>query len=243
VVDDLLDRLDPILAESYRQAREPGMWGVDLDFYKAPLKPKGTMRVASIQFGPIKWRMFWARIGGGLYIASKAFILEDLMALAEERVKAGTDERADEGPKAHGMVRARPARWERVLADYRMGWAESNRQACLNNLGPLASVGRGLAGKLGRESTEEQHGRAAQHEADRLYGTHFFCPEGGQYLLSADGKTCRCSVHGSVLEPRQETQPSEKGSSAALKGLSGVTASLTFLKDGLHAVVVIDRKP
>ena len=196
------------------------------------------MRVASVQFGPIKWRMFWARIGNGLYIATKAFILEDLAALDAQRGKT-----ADAGPEAHGMVRARPANWDRVLADYRLGWAESNREACLNNLGPLASVGRSvLAGQQSRERTEEELGRAARQEADRLYGVHFFCPEGGHYLLSADGKTCRCSVHGTALEPKQGTEPSEKGSASALKGLNGLTAALTFRKEGLRAVVEIERK-
>ncbi len=234
VVDEFLDKLDPLMAEGYRRAREPGLFGINLDFYKAPLKPDRTMRVASVQFGPVKWRMFWARIGNGLYIASKSFILDDLIAAEAERGKV-----AGEGPKAHGLVRVRAANWDRVLPDYRLGWAEANREACLNNLGPLASVGRAVVEK-GR--TEEQLGHAAQQEADRLYGVHFFCPEGGRYLLSPDGKTCRCSVHGTLLEPVQQTEPSDKGSALALKGLSGLTALLTFRKDGLHAVVEIDRK-
>ena len=80
-------------------------------------------------------------------------------------------------------------------------------------------------------------------QADRLHGVHFFCPEGGHYLLSPDGKSCRCSVHGSALNPRQETEPGEKGSTGKLlQEVTGLTATLTFMEDGLHAVVVIDRK-
>jgi len=243
VVDAFLDKLDPLMAEGFRLQREPWEFGINLDFYKAPLTPDRSMRVASVRFGPIKWRMFWARIGNGLYIASKAFILEDLAAADAERARAGADKVADEGPKGHGMVRVRPANWERVLADYRLGWAEGNREACLNNLGPLASAGRAVAaGNRDKERTEEQLGLAANQEADRLYGVHFFCPEGGHYLLSADGKTCRCSVHGALLDPRQGSAPADKGNTSVLKGLGGVTATLTFMKDGLHAVVVIDRK-
>src|SRR5205823_4832072 len=111
-----------------------------------------------------------------LYVASKSFILEDLAA-----AEAGRGKIAADAPKAHGMVCARPAKWDRVLADYRLAWAEGNRLACLNNLGPLASVGRAVAG---RPRTQEQLGRDARNETDRLYGAHFFCPEGGQYLLS-----------------------------------------------------------
>lgn len=243
VVDVFLDSLDLLMAQEFRGKKGDRFLQFDLDFYKAPLKPDGKMRVAAVQFGPVKWRMFWARIGNGLYIASKAFILEDLVAAEAERAKAGADKNADRGPTAHGMVRVRAANWDRVLADYRLAWAEGNREACLNNLGPLASVGRAVVAKGEKERPEEDLGRAAHREADRLYGAHFFCPEGGHYLLAPDGKTCRCSAHGSFLDPKQGTEPSEKGSASALKGLSDVTASLTFLKDGLHAVVEIDRKP
>jgi hypothetical protein len=242
VVDEFLDSLDPLMAQGLRANEGGGLFSLSFDFYKAPLKPNRTMRVASVQFGPIKWRMFWARIGNGLYVASKPFILEDLVAL-DAGSKADADKGRDEGPRAHGMVRLRAAHWDRVLTDYRLAWAEGNRQACLNNLGPLASVGRSVvSGPRDGERTEEQLGRAANQAADRLYGAHFFCPEGGRYLLAPDGKTCRCSVHGSVLDPKQQTEPSAKGSSSALQGLSDVTASLTFTKDGLRAVVVIDRK-
>ena len=34
-----------------------------------------------LRFGPAKLRFFWARIGRGLYLSSKPFVLEDLAAL------------------------------------------------------------------------------------------------------------------------------------------------------------------
>jgi hypothetical protein len=240
VVDRFLEGLDPLMASGMRQVRERGFIDFALDFYKAPLKSGGTMRVANVQVGPIKWRLFYARIGDGLYIASKSFILDDLAAL-----EAAKEKSADKGPAAHAMVKVRPQNWDRVLADYKLAWAESNREACLNNLGPVASVGRALvAGGTGATpKTEEQLGRVAHHEAGKLFGVHFFCPEGGHYLLSADGKTCRCSVHGTATDPRQAAEPSDRGSSKSMKDLAGVTATLMFLEDGLHAVVVIDRKP
>jgi hypothetical protein len=52
-----------------------------------------------------------------------------------------------------------------------------------------------------------------------------------------------CSVHGSALAPRQLAVPAEQGSSwKLLHRFGGMTALLTFLEDGLHAVVTIDRK-
>jgi len=52
-----------------------------------------------------------------------------------------------------------------------------------------------------------------------------------------------CSVHGSARAPQQAAAPAENSaSSKLLRDLSGMTVTLTFLEDGLHAVVVIDRK-
>src|SRR5262249_42219054 len=89
----------------------------------------------------------------------------------------------------------------------------------------------------------DDRGREAQRLADRLYGVHFFCPEGGRYLLSPSGKTCRCSVHGSVLKPRQPAPPrADSPLAQLLKAFAAMTATLTFLDEGLRAVVTIDRK-
>ena len=43
------------------------------------------------------------------------------------------------------MVRIRADHWNAVLPDYRLGWEESSRQACLENLGPLSNVARAMA--------------------------------------------------------------------------------------------------
>ena len=128
-----------------------------------------------------------------------------------------------------------------MLDDYKLGWAENNRQACTNNLGPLSSVGRAV-GHVG-DKNGEQAGKEAQRLADELYAVHFFCPEGGKYLLSPDGKTCSCSVHGSARDPRQNIAPNDAaGPGKVLQEFGGLTATLTFMEDGLHAVIIIDRK-
>jgi hypothetical protein len=52
-----------------------------------------------------------------------------------------------------------------------------------------------------------------------------------------------CSAHGSVLAPRQPSGPAENGGLAKhLAGFTGMTATLTFMEEGLRAVVIIDRK-
>ena len=77
--------------------------------------------------------------------------------------------------------------------------------------------------------------------ASEIYGVRHFCPAGGQYLLGAD-RQCACSIHGTAGHP---TQPSsEETTGVAQKVLTSFDEArimLTFLEDGLHAVLEIDR--
>jgi hypothetical protein len=241
VVDDFLGQLDKVLPPLAKQRERAGFIRFEQDFYKAKLKDKdGTpMRCYSFSVGPVKWRMFWARIGGGLYIASKPFILEDLAALHDEQGKAKDKPKPDPDTTAHAIIRLRPKNWNQVMEDYQLGWEENNRQACANNVGPISSVGRAI---VKGEKSGDEAGKEAQRLADQLYAVHFFCPDGGKYVLSADGKTCSCSVHGNARDPKQTQAPSPGGPSKVLQEFGGLTASLTFLEDGLHAVIVVDRK-
>jgi hypothetical protein len=80
--------------------------------------------------------------------------------------------------------------------------------------------------------------------AERVYGTRCTCPDGGRYVVSEDGKTVTCSIHGSVLDPRQGSAPAANSATARLmRDFADLTAALTFTKEGLRAVVTIDRKP
>jgi hypothetical protein len=236
IVDDFLDRLDAFLPALARRQDRGGFFGLEQDFYHFPLDKK-AFRTLTIQFGPIKWRIFWARIGNGLYIASKPFILEDL---ATANQSESGKPAADHGSVAHGMVRIRAEHWDQVLPDYRLGWAENNRQACLNNIGPLSSMARAVTAKRSSEGeTEMTH---LLDEITQSLGYHCFCPEAGHYVVSADGTSVTCSIHGSAQSPRQPAEPSEKSTpNKLLKDFKGMTVSLTFLSDGLHAIVEIKR--
>jgi len=237
IVDKFLEEMDAMLAELARRPSEGGFMPVDFDFYKVPLAGKDErIRCYAVRLGPIKWRIFFARLGDGLYVASKAFILEDLAALEG---KANKEAGKDAGPAAHAMMRIRPDHWNEVLPDFRLGWAEGSREACLNNLGPLSSVARAMAASgKGEVKAAEVH-----READKLHAVHFFCPDGGKYELSAGGKQVTCSLHGSAAAPRQLAAPSPSSPiGRLLKDFAGATAELTFLEDGLHAVVTIQRK-
>jgi hypothetical protein len=239
IVDDFLARLDTLLAPLARQ-QDTGRGFLPIrsgfEFYRFSQDPEKGIRTCGVRLGPVKWRFNWARIGKGLYIASKPFILDDLLALEADGAK-GNSQPANAGPEAHGMVRLRPRNWDRVLADYRLGWAESNRDACLNNLGPLADVARAVSAKATERDAD------VSKLAERFHGVHFYCPEGGHYAVANDGKEMACSIHGTALAPRQPRAPAEGTASAKLlKDFAGMTVTLTFLEDGLHAVVTMDRK-
>src|SRR5262249_49605474 len=154
-----------------------GFFGrLEEDYYKAPLGPDTMMRGFCVTLGPVKWRFFWARIGDGLYIASKSFILEDLYALNKEWAADPAKRQAGEGAPGHAMVRVRADSWNQVLPAYRLSWAENNRKACLNNLGPLSSVGRALLAEAENDPkkwTPEELGKAANRMADRQEAVRF----------------------------------------------------------------------
>lgn len=241
VVDRMLKEYESLVAASARKMqRGSAFFGIETDYFNVPLAPDKNappMQAFALRFGPVKLRVFSARIGNGFYVASKPFILEDIYALD----KAGTKGNSD--AVAHAMVRVRANNWNQVLPDYRLAWAENQREACLNNLGLLASTGRAYLAQTGNAPAGEATGRAIHQYADQLHATHFFCPEGGNYVLAANGKTVQCSVHGDALAPRQPSAPLSNSSlDKLMKNFSGATATLEFTEDGLRAVVNIERK-
>jgi hypothetical protein len=244
VVDRFLDRLDRVLAAWARERIGGGGMFFELqqDFFRLAGRVEPRIRAYCFQFGPVKFRIFWARIGSALYIASKPFILKDLATMPSPQPLSPRER----GLQAHGMVKIRANHWNEVLPDFRLAWAENNRQACIQNLGPLSSVARALTARpLNARSdsvTRPAHDQAILGSASTYLGYQPFCPEGGHYVLSEDGKTFTCTVHGSALAPTQPAQPAGQSTSAnVLEHFKGLTINLTFLADGLHAVVEMNR--
>jgi hypothetical protein len=238
IADAFLEKLDAGVATIARTSDEPGFFPVEQDFYQLPLAGNVSARSYGLQLGPIKWRVFWARIGDALYISSKPYVLEDLAA--KLAVGAGADPTARLSDlQSHAMIRIRPDHWKEVLPTYRLGWAEQHRQSCLENVGRLSNAARlieaALAGKASHDPSS-----SLEETAQHLYGLHFFCPEGGQYVR--DGHGVRCSHHGTALDPHQAAVPQDNAAiDTMLREFTGLTVTLTFLEDGLHAVLVIDR--
>jgi len=244
VVDAFLERLDGALAETARHRPERNWFTIKNDFYAFRLKDGTVARGVGISFeNIITWRIFWARIGDGLYFSSKPFILEDIV---EANAKPKGPKNA--GPPAHAMLKMRAENWKQVLPDFNVGWTENHRKACLDNVCTLSGVARAFTATEPATAADWAKmsatiGQMVNVRADAVHGVHFFCPEGGRYVLARDGKSVACEVHGRAQDPRQPLTPAADGPvGKMLAQLKNVTMSLTFLEDGLHAVVEIDRK-
>jgi hypothetical protein len=235
VVDEYLGEIDRFILARRQDLRAFGLlWRREVDFYRAPLPGPHPIRCVVVNLAGLKWRLYWGRIGNGLYIVTRPFILEDLAAAhAEGRKPAATE-------PAHAVLRVRPENWREVLPGYNLGWAEGHRAACHANLDMVSNVSRGWNDRAaaGAAPDAELLGRVV-----RVYGARPFCPEGGSYTLSADGRSCRCGVHGGHDDPRQPAGPT--GASATgrlLKSFAGLTAVVRFEEDGLRVVVTVRRR-
>jgi hypothetical protein len=236
VVDDFLDKLDEVLVAQAHKTDNGGWFRVIEDAYTSDVNAKTAYKLHTHSIGVegAKWRISWARIGKGLYVSSKPFVLDDIAALE------GNPPPADAGPTGHAMVRVRAEHWKESLPDFRLGWAESNRRACLNNLAPLSDIARAYAAA---PDLPADRARFVTDQAQQLYSTRFFCPEGGEYHVTPDGKSVTCIKHGSMSAPRQPLAPEPNSPAAkAVSTFGGMTATLTFMEDGLHAVMTIERK-
>jgi hypothetical protein len=234
VVDEFLKRLDVYLA-GLSHERGGGFLELEHDYYQIT-GSSTPIHAGAIGFGPVKWRFFFQRVGDALYIASQRNILEDLAAITS---KGGPAPTAND-PPAHALVRLRPQHWNQVLDHYHLGWEENNREACLKNLGPLTSLTRALAAG-DADGKPLTNAKLADYSA-RLYGVRYFCPDDGQYTIGPGGEIT-CSKHGSAAAPHQSTAPAATSELGKLLGeFSDMSLSLTFLQDGLHAVVNLERK-
>jgi hypothetical protein len=235
-VDEFLEELDRLGAKNKTQV----LFGLGrleeyVEFYRVPFG-EHSIRCWAIKFAGLKWRLYWGRIGDGLYIVNRPFILEDIAAAQARKKEASAP-----AEPAHAMLKLRPQNWKQVLPVYNLGWAEAHRSACHNNLSMIANVNRGWNDKRPKSNEPD---KALYNRVSGVYGSRPFCADGGNYVLAEDGKSCRCTIHGTDIDPRQLAAPAETSPTGRLlKSLAGVSAALTFSDESLRVVVTIDRKP
>jgi hypothetical protein len=194
------------------------------------------VRAFSIRVGPLRWRAYLARIGNGLFFTNQTEVVDDLY-----RAEAKKRPDRDLGPDGHGMIRLRPVNWNRALAGFRYTWAENLRDSTMIDLHRLENVSRAHAATL--TGTAEEKVAKLLDLAERIDGVRYRCPQGGTYTLEPDGVSWRSSFCGTLAAPEQREAPAEKSDIAMLmRRFEDLTATVTFLPEGLRAVVTIDRK-
>jgi hypothetical protein len=224
-VDEFLDELDRAYAE-----KVAGMVGefVQPEYYQTTLRGRRVRCLAFKLFG-VSLRLFWARVGDRLVVVNHPSVFDDMAETAAAPGASAT---------GHALLRVRPENWNTVLPVYRLAWAEGHRTACQANQGRIAAVARGWPELVG---TGGAVGPELAQKVVQLYGVRPYCPDGGRYQHA--GGSCNCSVHGGWHDRRQPDAPSQESATATtVRSFAGLTATLTFLEDGLHVVVTIARK-
>jgi hypothetical protein len=185
----------------------------------------------------LTWRFCWGRIGNGLFIASKPYLIREL-SLASQ---ATTDRSAlDESLSSHAMVRIRPQHWNRTLPHFQIGWAEAQRRSCLHNLSFLSSAARGLSSATGRPAVDTAMPQIKQLTRS-LFHVETHCGADGKYTVTDEGTVVCCTAHGCQNKSRQALgQQTELAAFA--ESLADVQLQMTFTEEGLHTVVTIEQK-
>jgi len=238
IVDAFLDKLDEGAAIEARTHTAFGWFAFRKDFYTLQA---GDTKVRSfvLSLGPVKWRFSYSRIGSNLFISSK---LQTLQQIAADHVaKAATPAPQDvTGSPSHAQVTIHREHWKHIMPSMRLSWDEAARNACLDNIGPLTSAVRVAASSHHdvADVTPEQ----LAVSASTIYGGVHRCPCGGRYTRTKDGKVV-CDVHGNADHPQQPTPDAGNGGSLEMLNSFGeIRVLLTFLEDGLHAVLEVDRR-
>jgi hypothetical protein len=234
VVDAFLGRLDDGLARMAPTWR--GKWfgtSLQAEFYHLTTKSGPPTRALGVRAGPVRYHVFWARIGDGLYIANQPALLDDLRTAARTRTAVAG---SDRGPVAHAMLKLRPGHATQALPAMRLGWEEANREACQRNVAMLSAAARAFSFTppvTNLALDQESRQRLVRQYAAQLYRCDCACPDGGRYLLSEDGRSFSCTVHGSATQPQQPERP------MVGERLGDMSATLTLTRDGVRVVVIL----
>jgi hypothetical protein len=241
IVDDTLEKLDRFLVKVSQTSTRGGMpfFQIEQDAYQVTGIADLPVRAYAFRFGPVTWRFYWMRIDDGLYITSTPELIGELRAAAARRRQATAH--TDDTDPAHGLIRVRPEHWQEIKPHFRIGWSESERRSCLHNLAPLSHAGRALVQSANGQADAKATIDNVRRMADQFFTGPHRCPSHGHYVLDSDTGEVQCDLHGHAAHPKQPP-PNGKGQIANFaESLRDVRMELTFLKDGLHAVVTVKR--
>jgi hypothetical protein len=190
-----------------------------------------------VDVGPVKLRFYWARIGAQLIVASKEYILHELVAAMKGSSPLDDILYVDQAAGGHAMARIRCANWDRVLSDLAVGQAETNARVCQRNLLDLTIYRKALCSVAESQahllppSVPSAFEDPLQSLIDKLT-----CPEHGVYGMD---KSTSCTVHGEAGQLRQPRSSSVR----FMRDASAITAQLSYFGDGIRGRLTIDRAP
>lgn len=234
IVDAFLSKLDAGAAVEARTHTDFGWFAFKKDFYTVQLDDT-KVRSFVLSLGPLKWRFFYARIDSSVYVASKIETLQQLVAAKS----ADPETEHVVAAPAHAQLTIHRQQWNQIMPSMRLSWDEAARLACLDNIGPMMSAARVVEGSHHANSAPTSEELAVA--ASVIYGGIHRCPCGGHYVRTHDGRIV-CDVHGNADQPQQPAPDAPNGGSLQmLNSFSEIRVLLTFLEDGLHAVLEIDR--
>lgn len=241
IVDRFLSKLDDFLIRlinqpELRRGFPAGFLNINHDVYGVGDESTREFRAYAFQFGPLTWRFYWGRIGNGLFIASKPYLIQELRRASQ--ATSGRSE-LDQSPSSHAMVRIRPQHWNRILPHFQIGWAEAQRRSCLHNVSFLSSAARGLTSASGRPAVDADMSKIKQLTRT-LFHIEPHCGADGKYTVTNEGTGVCCTAHGCQNLPRQANgQQTELAAFA--ESLTDVQLQMTFTEDGLHTIVTFEN--
>jgi hypothetical protein len=241
IVDRFLLKLDNYLVRlinqpALRRGFPAGFLNIEQDVYRVGDESAREFSAYSLQFGPLTWRFYWGRIGNGLFIASKPYLMQEISRASQA---SSVGRKLDESPSGHAMARIRPQHWNRILPHFQLGWAETQRRSCLHNVSFLSSAARGLTSASGRPAVDADMSKIKQLTRT-LFHVEPYCGAEGKYTVTDEGTGVCCTAHGCQKLPRQASgQQTELAAFA--ESLTDVQLQMTFTEDGLHTIVTFDN--
>lgn len=235
LVDRFLVEVDKQLAALPRGFQD----FVQMEQYQIPVG-ENKVRIYSIKLLGISFRIAWARMGNYLVVTNQPTMLPELHQYYSKQAAPSKEANTKKDDQGHAQFSIYPEAWKQVLPGYRLGWAENHRVACGKNQQCIANIARSYPELVKADGTYDPKLLTLVRQQ---YGQRIFCPDGGTYKMLPNGN-CECSIHGCAhINPQQPLEPSkESDTMKSLAEFKGLSATLTFLEDGLHAVLVLKRK-
>lgn len=209
------------------EGRQPWDNWFGIERYAAGEHKGHAIGTVSIRLALIKFRLSYAIAHKRLLIATKRYVLEELLDTLEAGARAPA-------PTANVHVDIRPRAYDKLLPVTQAGWQERMRHACLKNLVPLWALVQHHG------ATEATLGAVSR----RVDGVTPRCPCGGVYKHDTLREIVYCSVHGSSHHPRQPARTTGKEPLVRfLRRLRDGSVTLRFTPEGIMTRLTLQLDP